>query len=115
MIVDSVILSDSIQKGGRRKVTERHTDSEGLEYFAYYIAEVDTNVKKIMADRVPFLDQQILDAETEEKINSDRKSVSLKVNSYFSKLSDADIKSDVLLTDDELVVFKKGLDGSNLP
>ena len=61
----SIIIEDSLQADGRRHITEQHTDDHGRKHLVNYPAEALTDVQAVMLARVPYLEQDLINNDTE--------------------------------------------------
>lgn len=62
-IVDSSFSVAPAEIDGRSYVLEIHVDQYGIEHRTEYLAEAAENYGAVMAARVPFLDQMLIDSE----------------------------------------------------
>lgn len=66
MIVSSRIIEDRLQAHGQRYVREVHTDHLGRKHPVSYATEGDTDVDKIMKNRITQLSEQLVNSEIQE-------------------------------------------------
>jgi hypothetical protein len=104
MIVSSSILEDAAQADGSRHVVELHVFDDGHEVRVGYVAENKIDADAYMLARVPFLEAQRT-AEVEAAADGVLiDSISDKETAYLDSLSDAELKSEVGLTDEEVAL-----------
>ena len=65
-IVSSEILEDRQQAHDQRYVWEKHIDHLAKEHFHFYAAQLGADVNAIMANRVPQINESIIDGEISE-------------------------------------------------
>ena len=68
-IVQSIIVSDSPQKDGRRYIRERHTDHVGVHHECVYLAEAGADANVALANRVAVIVVQLEENEHSQNIN----------------------------------------------
>ena len=59
MIVSSVIALNNLQVDGRRVIEELHTDDQGNQYTFDYMADPDTDINAVLAQRADDLNAQL--------------------------------------------------------
>lgn len=67
-IIISQIVSNALQSHGERYIREVHTDHLGIEHHFTYAAPVGVDVNAIMVNRVPSIEQSLIDSEIENWI-----------------------------------------------
>ena len=70
-IVSSDVVLGTLQRDGRRHVTETHVDNVGISYTFTYLAAVDANTSAILAARAVTLAQWLINRELEAELASD--------------------------------------------
>ncbi len=68
-ITTSKIIEDSIQADGRRWITEQHTNSVDEILKVTYLADADLDVMVRMNNRIPNINQQLIDQEINQYLN----------------------------------------------
>lgn len=66
MIVNSEIVFKDPQENGRQRVREVHTDHLGGQYKYTYVSGIGDDVEKMMTDRVPRINQMLIDNEAKK-------------------------------------------------
>lgn len=63
-IVDSSYFTEPyVQANGRRRVKETHIDQTGKKHQVEYLAKNDTDLNTVLSDRIPGINQSLIDAE----------------------------------------------------
>lgn len=62
-IIASAVIADHPQAGGRRRVTEAHTDHLGGVHRVEYVAQAKVDVQAAMAARAPLIEAELAAAE----------------------------------------------------
>ena len=106
LITKSEILEDRAQPAGYRKIVEKHTRDDGDPILVRYVAAEDFDVEKKLAERVPQLEEQLLQEADDLKQAQLAESINTKLDSYTKELSDAVLKTDAGLTDEELAKLR---------
>ncbi len=68
-IISSQIVENALQAHGERYVREIHTDHLGKEHHFTYAAQGNADVNVIMVNRVPSIEQMLIDSEIENWID----------------------------------------------
>jgi len=97
-IVSSIIAEDSAQADGRRRVTEVHTDSVGLEHHQQYLAESGDDADAHLALTAIRLDASLADRTVRDREATDYDTALVKVQTF---LDGTDLQAEAGLTADE--------------
>ena len=70
IVSSTYVLDGHTQADGRRYVTEKHADSEGVTHELYYLAEAGADYSAIMLSRVAQIENDLAEQEAATIIGS---------------------------------------------
>lgn len=103
----SKIVEDRTQIDGRRNITEKHVTDADRTILVSYLAEASVNASSAMTARVPQIEAQLLSEELMRQRNNLINGVIQKEKIYFKSFTDAIIKLNLSLTNEELLIFRE--------
>ena len=79
-VASSEIIEDIKQAHDQRYIWEKHTDHLGGEHFFFYAGALEVDAEKVMNNRIPIVEQMLIDNEITETVSKVENGESYKLD-----------------------------------